>query len=667
MINQSLFDANLRFFEQNFPALYERIRAQGPLLAQPVIEDGAIIDIDLGSDRLYKNDARRTSKEQAEFFAAAPARSGYKGVEGITSDSMVSRRFFEGMVAGMREHDIRDLSPTPVGRSAYMFIFGVGLGYHLPHLAEKIDVDHFVVLEAADEFLSLSMRCIDYAQLNEDLKARGATLHFVVSQESLPLNAGMLAVVDACGEIFLDGVYLYRHYPFWPLDEAYNRFLVEIPFRLIGRGYYEDERKMIRNAAANLHKFDHYLLTGNFRRRYDIPAFIIAAGPSLDESLDYIRQWQNHAIIFSAGTAIQPLLAAGITPDYHVELENTPHTFKMCEYILERNKEQFPDGKFSGVKMLGSVTVNPRVPALFDENYFFYRDLVVSTTAFGQGVTVMNGVAPCIANTAVAVAARLGFETMYLFGSDCGWRDARHHHSKNTIYYTIDEYELSEKDKEYATPGNFGGTIYSNLVLTWTREMLEQKIQIFKLTAFNCSDGAFIKGSIPKLVETLDFPQIVDKEAVFKRIRDESVFYAAPDYLAKQDVDGMIAGVELLRADLMAMLDGIERDDVDFYNFIAQISDFDREAWRGPYKHIHSLFQGSLIGFTKAASYYLNRIEDEDKRRGMFKVFLKLYRELHEEMLDEGKQTFEEIKLMKEQGIEPVWADGVPVVEGTTY
>lgn len=668
MVNQALFEANLRFIEREYPVAHARLAALGPLLAVPVIEDDAILDIDLGGGLLYKDDGRRLAKEQVDFFEVAPSRTGYNSVEGVTADSMVSRRFYDGMVKGLAELGVDGLTNLPPPETCYMFVFGIGLGYHLPLLAERFDLDHMIVCEAVDEFFFLSLRTIDWAALYQTLSERGCQLHLVVSPEPVALSAGISTVIDRVGEIFIDGAYLYRHYPFWPLDQAYHRLLDDIPVKMVGRGYYEDERKMVRNGAANLYKYDHYLLRGTFRRRYDVPAFIVAAGPSLDESIEYIRQWKDHAVIFSSGTTLQALIANDIIPDYHIELENTPHTYKLCKHIMEQRPDLFPDGRLTGIKMLGSVSVNPMVPELFDENYFFYRDMVTSTSCFGEGIQVMNGVGPSISNTSIAVAARLGFETMYLFGCDCGWRDAKNHHSKNTIYYTLDEFVVDSYEGQFSCPGNFGGTIHSNLIFTWTREMIEQKIDRFQLKLFNCSDGAFIKGSTPKLPESLDFTGApVDKAEIFKRIRDASEFFKARDFLVNQDIDRFIPQVQRLRQDLVDLLDQCEAEGVDFRTFIARITDFDREGYLGFYKNVYPFFQGPIVGFTKAACYFLNRIGDESARAPAFKRFLTLYRELHLEMLQEGEDTFGEIKSMLETGEEPWWADGRSVVPGTTY
>lgn len=668
MIDRDLYESNLQFLQKHFPQVHAQIAVLDNKISQPVVEDGVIVDINLGSGRLYKGDGRLTGASQAANFIASPSRSGYNSVEGITSDSIISRRFYEQVREALDDVGVDSIAPEPLGQAAFMFIFGVGLGFHLAPLTEGVDAEHVVVVEAVDEFLSWSLQSIDWNALHEGMAARGQTLHLFLSSDPIVLAGHINRVIESVGEMFLDGTYFFRHYPFWALDEAYNRIRTELPMRMVGRGYYEDERKMIRHGVVNLHKFEHYMVRGQFRRRHGVPAFIVAAGPSLDASIEYLKQWKDHGIIFSAGTTLQALIKAGIMPDYHVELENVATTHKVCMHILEQRPELFPDGRFTGIKMIASTSVSPLVPPLFDENYFFYRDCAVSTTCFGEGVEIMDGVGPSISNTCISVAARLGFENMYLFGVDCGWRDPHNHHSKNTMYYTLDGFITDRYEGEFSSPGNFGGTVYSNMIFTWTRDMIEQKVKLFSLKVFNCSDGAYIQGTTPKLPESLFFAgKPVDKKAVFQRIRDESEFQPAGTYLANHDMGRYIAEVDLLRTDFFALLDQAEAEKISFPLLVARLTDFHREGQAGSYKHVYALFQGSIIGFTKAASFFVNRIYDEAGRDEFFARFLAIYRSLHEEMFDEGRGIFVDAKIMVEGGPEPEWADGKPRVPGTTY
>jgi hypothetical protein len=49
MINQDLYDRNLGFLQKHFPQVHDQIAALDNKISQPVVEDGVIIDLNLGS------------------------------------------------------------------------------------------------------------------------------------------------------------------------------------------------------------------------------------------------------------------------------------------------------------------------------------------------------------------------------------------------------------------------------------------------------------------------------------------------------------------------------------------------------------------------------------------------------------------------------------------
>lgn len=663
----TLYQSNLAFFKRQFPALHDRLTAIPRLISRVVHEEGVVVDIDLGQQRLYNGDARTLSEGQVEYYLNNPLRLNYKSVEGLSSDSIISMAFFEQLREWRSGHPDVQLSADPDGPVGFQFILGLGLGYHLAPLVDATHADNVVVIEAVDEFVLHSMRAVDWSDLHSRMTERGQVLHIIVEKDPAVMEETVLGLISRQSELLLDGTYFYRHYPFWSLQEAFTRLMDRVPLRMTGRGYYEDERKMIRNAATNLHKVGHYLVRGRFRRRYDVPAFIIGAGPSLDQDIEFIRKWKDHVIVFCAGTTIQALIKAGIVPDYHVELENVTIVHPLCMHTLQQRPDLFPEQRFTGMKLLASATVNPMVPPLFDEHYFFYRDSVSSTSSFGEGIEIMSGVGPTISNTCISLAARLGFETMYLFGVDCGWRDGRNHHSKDTMYYTMEGAKRELFTGEYSVPGNFGGMIQADMVLSWTRDLIEQKAAHFGLKIFNCSDGAFIRGTTPKLAESLFFPgPPLDKEAIFQRIRDESEYFAPGEFLKNHDMDRYGPEIDALEKDFNAFLDDFTGKEVSFHDFLLRLTDFDQEGYKGAYRHIYTIYQGSINGFVKAAAFYMNRLP-HDLRQSFFTHFLGVYRSTHGEIFEEGRVMFAEAKTMVEGGPEPEWADGKPRVPGTTY
>ncbi|MBC7952772.1 MAG: motility associated factor glycosyltransferase family protein [Rhodospirillaceae bacterium] len=668
MLDQAACDARREAFKQLFPKMAEKIAAIESPLTTLVVEDGAAIDIDLGTARLYKNDGRQLAREQAEAFVAAPRRIGYEHKDGATGDSLISVQIYNALVDSIRANGIDSFSAAPAGRVGFLFVFGLGLGHHIPILAEKLNVENIVIGEVIDEFVMHAAVAVDWQALAELCEAKGTKLHMVTADNPSTLSTKMSEVLDDCGELFMDGAFYYRHYPSWVLDTAFKNFLDGAPYKMIGRGYYEDERKMVRNAATNLQKFDHYLMQGEFRMRItNTPVFLVASGPSLDNDLAYIKQWRDHAIIVSGGSSLEPLLSEGIIPDYHVELENVVQVYDMCMHMLEAYPNLFPEKRFTGIKLIASVTLNPRVTPLFDEVYFFFRDSVSSTLSFGDDVKIMSAVGPSIANTMVAVAARIGLRDMHFFGMDCGWRTGTNHHSKKTAYYTSKTFRTEKMNGTYSFPGNFGGTIQSDMVFAWCRDMLEEKVRKFSLSAFNCSDGALIKGAVPKLAEALEFTQLVDRERVAEQIRAETTFFKAGEYLTKLDMKRFEVEVDIFAKEIYALCEEALQGDHNFLWMLKELTELHRLSREAEYKHVYPFFYGASINLAKHACFFLNRIDEQEKARAVFQDFVRAYKSLHDEMIDEVRTIYRETREWCEGGAEPWWTDGLPTAPGPGY
>lgn len=664
----SLKERNLETFRLRFPALHAKLVALTHPATTIVEEDGVAVDIDLGRGRLYKQDGRALALKQAQDFIAKPRQVGYLVSDAMTGDSPVSKRLFNAVVASARRNKAQVESGPPVGRAGYLFVFGIGLGHHLPPLITNLDVDWVVVMDTIDEFVLHSLSVIDWTALIESCEARGAKLSLIVEEMPGDLVEQMQEIIVEHGELALDGSHYYRHYPSWSLDQAFETIVNNVPLRMIQRGYFEDERKMVWNTVTNLQKFDCRIISGVFSKKIQVPAFMVTSGPSVDNDIEYIKEMRDKAIIFSGGSSLQILLAHGIIPDYHVELENVVQVWDFCQHILELNQDKFPDGRFTGIKLIASATVNPRITPLFDEAYYFFRDSVSSSICFAGDFPLMSGVAPNVANTIVAAGARLGFRHIYMFGMDCGWRDDSVHHSRNTAYYTSKTFKTEKVAGDQEWAGNFGGTVKSNMVLAWTRDMLEQKVTKFGLDAYNCSDGALIKGAAPKLAEAIELPDMaLSREEVYAQVRERTVPLTPGTHLKDFDFDALIAEVDLYERLICQLCDDALDEGKGFRWMLRQITAFYGDAAEKGYLRPRSVFVGATMGMAKCGCIFLNRIEDQDKADAVFKDFVAEYRQIHVEMAEEVRDIFRAAQTWLKGGPEPSWASGLQIMPGYTF
>lgn len=669
MNTDDLYNRNLKIFEERFPAALARIKSVDAPLSKLRFEDGIPVDIDLGDGFLHQGGGREKEIGQADTYLKNPQRIQFSVPVASSSDSMISRRVFLSILSSIKEHGGEDLALQPVTRTGFLIVLGVGMGYHLPILAEKIDPPHLVIVEPVAEFLAHSLRVIDWEKLVSDCDDRNTTIQVFCEQSAEQMTSVVCSTLQKRGIPYLDGSYIYVHYPLWTLMEAKRRLINQLPLEIVSRGYFEDERKMIWNTVTNLYKVEFRILERKPRKPIDIPVFLIGAGASLDESAEIIREFRDRVIVFSSGSALQSCLKHDIIPDFHTELENGPIQYEKIKHMVEARPDLFPDRVFKGITLIGSTTLSPRVAPFFENVIFFFRDSISSTTSFGRGFSPLDGIAPTVANTSLATAGNLGFREAYMFGFDCGWRDNKSHHAKDTIYYTSDTFKQTFKGgtrDALTVRGNFGGEVRTELVLDWSRTMLEQFIAGFGIKVFNCSDGAFIEGAIPKVPEAvmLTNPPL-DRPAALKEIVDGLPHYKPREFFEGMDFKPFRDDLEDYGREIKEVFDRIIAEKMDFF----PAHDLIMDVISG---HVAKRVISSALYFTTQAELRLaagltNRIADPDLRHKVVMDFFGTFRDMHDEMLAETRTILDEAEIMIQGGPEPWWTAGLAMTKDCSY
>jgi hypothetical protein len=88
----------------------------------------------------------------------------------------------------------------------------------------------------------------------------------------------------------------------------------------------------LRNLATIAAEGDVARLTGIASGQ---PAIVVSAGPSLDDSLSDLAAVRDRAVVIAVDTALRPLLAAGISPDFVVSLDPSRHN---AEHLLDHRE-----------------------------------------------------------------------------------------------------------------------------------------------------------------------------------------------------------------------------------------------------------------------------------------------------------------------------------------
>ena len=582
------------------------------------------LNLDLGAGRLfYQGDAQSYADTQIEAWRKSPERF-YMNRPQLHADPT---HFQDHITKALHDHfkgrQIAAEPPdSPTEGGGFMLIYGIGLGLHLPVLFDEAPVRHFIVVEEHFEFLLHSLRLIDWVALLEAIEAKGQTLRFIIGKDSNIVSAKVHWTMRGRGFGLLDGSFLFRHYRSTMLDLAHQDFVENLPLLPVSIGFWEDEMVMLANATTNLARNEFHLLDNHRRLAKDVPAFLVGSGPSLDKSIETLRRYAGQAVIFSAGTALRPLLHNGIRPDFHCELENVYGSVQQLTSIAR-------DFDLSGITLIASATVHPDMPPLFDRHIFYFRDSVCSTPLWAPDGEAIYGTAPTCTNLALRAAVAMAFREFYLFGVDLGTKDVHQHHSKDSMY-KHDEETLARLANDPARamvipmPANFGGIAYTNQILHWARMMMAQAIdQVAVERIFNCCDGVQIPGTLPKLPGSVRVEAPPGRKAASLARLDCELAVKAPGELVPRDrFETFGEAVRRHNAEMRRIIRQARDEDWPFIQFYEALQRLLEEKGEDPFQPaLRSINVGSVM-MSFQVSYYFYRRLPEAHRSELMQVFL---------------------------------------------
>ena len=403
-----MLEANLRVLKARFPVVYDRILAVGD--RQP---DNFHYEEQEGAFRLM------IQRGEHSFPAY-----------GENKRDQILNRWFKGL--------------SLTGESLYA-ITGFGDGSHIRHfLKESSTGTNFLIAEKdpallretlsrfdCSDFLS-NDRCVlgvgelDDAYFND---IQGAALTQINE-----VNSVIFSPLHGVDESYYDRM----------RNELLRQYLVVRPLMEVNiRTATDIQENTFQNLPHMAQAPDVGELKGEFP---DIPFILIGAGPSLDESIDFLREVQDKAIIVASNSPYRKLINSGIKPHLvvtadpmaptllgfnNVSLEGVPLACPFSAYpeIVKR---------FSG-RILSWCTFNPIVDVLNERTGGKPR-----TPIMEQGT-----VSGCVLD----LSALFGCKKVLFVGQDMAVRDDGRYYTDDSFYSDTGN-EYADTSKGHRLPGN---------------------------------------------------------------------------------------------------------------------------------------------------------------------------------------------------------------------
>lgn len=437
-------------------------------------------------------------------------------------------RYINHLLRYQREHLPDKVTLAQTHACPCLFIFGVGLGYHIARLYELVEISTLIINEPDWDLFFASLFTFDWDNLLRFIHSEpDREIKFFIGLKPQEFKQQLEAFYLDGRNVLADFYWSMKHYnsPDINAHEAvsckfFNRLNTNI-------GFFDSKLFALSQAAAHMLQQNKFVKQLKFRGKLseeilklnhltsnltlpqyllDTPICVIANGPSLSDDLPFLRQVQDHVLIIACGTALETLYNAGIQPHFYAAIERLKQIADVISLIPDTNY-------LKDVILLATDTIHPETAKLFKRQALFLKPneplldmLEQQNPQLSYELEKIYYTNPLVGNMGLAAAATFGFKHIYMFGVDNGSAraDKRQHPEESVTYSKIfsdTQHNVAREDQKInelniEVPGNFVEKIYTNYLYNTSAFVMEELIKIHSdLHFFNCSNGCKIQGA----------------------------------------------------------------------------------------------------------------------------------------------------------------------------
>lgn len=644
------FNSNMVVLRDYFPDIYKFFIHYEPKEWHPVcLKSGDINVID--KDYMvpwYDNDVRKQASQHLKYFENHPNIDGLSLGYNGNKLAHYSHYQFVSKVEPLLTKNTTDTSHLPEKIEA-LIMFGIGVGYQLESLMTDYEIKKLFICEPNPDFFFASLFTIDWASILKQSDEKGASIYISLGNDENHLFESLTSQFHAIGAYIQNETYFYRGYHNPRHDATVSKLREHLQIMVSMGEYFDHAMYGIAHTKENLRRNYRFLSSepGNkiSGASKQTPIFIVGNGPSLDASIHAIKEAARSAIIVSCGTALKVLHHHGVTPDFHAEVEQNRATYDWIQRVADKQY-------LKKINLISCNGIHPDTCDLFEEVFVVFKEGESSTEAMFKVLDkskyqVLKYLYPTVGNLAVNVFIELGFDEIYLFGLDLGFVTPEKHHSKDSAYYKKCGEEVYDYKKynntSIATKGNFRPLVYTKYEFKIANQILQTCLQ-FKLscqTVYNCSDGAYIKGTIPLPIEELLVVATTDvKKRSIKEIQNQA--FINEDHETKST----LLDLKFEHASLVEEMDNFEallENEVSTESDVRQLVEQQRIFLFNSYRNQQSLFfylMYGTINYTNAVLIKLLCSKMENKSvSANIPTGLQLWRNYYKEIKEKCKFT----------------------------
>ncbi|RXK13592.1 hypothetical protein CP965_07280 [Halarcobacter mediterraneus] len=521
------FNDNTQYLEKEHPELFQKLSLFntaleiGELKAQFDLHfiDGYFDIINLSNNQLlYGQDSFEVSKAFTSIVNTDISTSSFKAFyEQSANKEQAEDSLKKGLLSEYTEGNApiinfvnNNLPQKQTLNNIYKFIiFGVGLGLHIPIIHEKLKSKLYLIVEPSLEIFRLSLFVTNYAKL-----AKEAKLILAIAQDEENFKNSF--------ESFYNDSFIFNHYfKFFKLSDSFPFYTRIIQNRLVSQKFY---LYPYHRTFLSLFRTNNYIMEGfktlNISKVNNLdftkkPILYLAAGPSLQKNIDFVKEFQDKFTIVAIYATLPLLEQHNIKPDIVTQYdEQDAAVLNTLEKI--RNINFFDNTIFIFASHINAKLIN----SFKKENIYIFQAMFELKKDFG----ILTS--PSIGELTYGLLLKLGAKEIYLLGLDLaldeetGKTHIEGHSGANAYNNLKEEEDSSDHNYSYRkntirVRGNLKESIKTTPVFKTNIDCFTFFTQDDKqkdTKVYNLSNGAYLADTIPLKIEDMNSNKLETKQ-----------------------------------------------------------------------------------------------------------------------------------------------------------
>lgn len=502
------------------------------------------------------------------------------------------------------------------------FIFlGTLLGRHIPKIAEKIDASSYLVLERNLEIFRLSLFTVDYTilakkgaifSIMDNVQDEERKIYKYLDFHRIDNYLLKLSTTNINIDRYIDTI-LNMIQTMNPTSYDYNRRM------------YVHINRTTKYFQENYKFLDFKKIKENSKLFENIPILYVAAGPSLDENVDWIKQNQNKFFIVCIGRALKKLLKNNIRVDIVTTLDEQ-------EFLVET---QFDDETISlldkNTLIFASSITNKNLLNKFNKEHLFLYEVFYP---FYKGNISYGGFS--VGEIALEILLKFNPKEIFLMGLDLAvdQKTGATHSSEDRVKVVKlnltrqqDRSKFEMRGSLVKVKGNFKKEVYTTPLFYGSIKMIEDKLRRKNKSTkiYNLSNnGAKFEGTISKKID-----KIILKSHEEQRNLEIHSFLNKNSFseLNKESRKNIKSEIDYIEVELEKTLTNIDsKGNILYVELLKDIEDIVLSLAKNHFINLNQIIYLYCELYLPYLSYYFNdkKIKTERKKvKEIRKIFIK--------------------------------------------